>query len=96
MKKGFKKLLFILNNKASKTGGQITTEYLLLGVVLIILFKLSTDALKENDNLNKFIKTPQQLFENMVANGNWETGETSRRLHPNQFDSHRQSNGKGP
>ena len=90
---------FLSGSSFSYKRGQITVEYLLLAVVLTVLFKVATDTLKNNGYLDEFRNTPADRFRNMAQNGNWKKKNEERQskdLHPNQFNSHRQSKGKGP
>ena len=77
--------------------GQVTVEYILLAVVLIALFQLTTQTLKTNGYLKEFQETPQKVFRNMVENGNWKLEEAqSRKYHPNHYESQYTPDGKGP
>ena len=52
--------------------GQVTVEYILLAVVLITLFQLTSNTFKDNGYLNEFQDTPHDIFRNLVENGNGE------------------------
>ena len=77
------------NYKLRGQKGQITAEYLLLGVFLIALFSLVTKTLRDNDHLKDFQEGPQRVFKSMVENGNLKQDlEESRKEHPNQEEMH--------
>ena len=81
--------------KTKKNSGQVTAEYLLLAVVLIILFSLTANTLRDNDYLKGFQDKPKALFTNMVENGNWEPSkEESQKNHPNQHHLHYTTKGE--
>lgn len=82
-----------LKKRIYKNRGQVTVEYILLAVALIVLFHVSTSALKDNRYLENFQKIPNQILVNMAENGNWiitEGGDEdkSRNEHPNHFKFH--------
>ena len=77
--------------------GQVTVEYILLAVALLVLVQATTNTLKNTQALKSLQETPQNIFTNMVENGNWELDTTkSRFMHPNHHESHYTPNGKGP
>lgn len=83
-------------SKINNSSGQITVEYILLGVVLILMFQLSTRAFRDSEALKNFHETPNNIFVNLIENGNWEPDEDeSRARHPNQYYTHRTPDGKG-
>ena len=83
----FKLNLALLKKLSLKNSGQVTVEYILLSVTLLVLFQISTNILQESDSLKNFQETPQKIFKNMVENGNFEPNEDeSRKQHPNHFE----------
>jgi len=77
--------------------GQVTVEYILLAVTLLVLFQVTANTLKYNQVLKNFQQTPQNVFRNMVENGNWEPNEaTSRSKHPNHYEFQYADKGKRP
>ena len=71
----------------NKSSGQVTVEYILLAVTLLVLFQVAANTLRDNQALKNFQETPQKIFKNMVENGNWEPNETeSRAKHPNHYE----------
>ena len=96
-KLSFKLRSILFKKQDLKESGQVTVEYLLLAVVLLVLFQVSTNTFKNNDSLKNFQETPRNIFKNMVENGNWEpTPDKSRKLHPNHYESQYTANGEGP
>jgi len=84
-------------NQIKQPAGQITAEYILLAVVFIVMFQLVSNTLADNEYLNQFQDIPNQVFTNMVENGNWQVDQTdSRNLHPNQHNLHYTPYGRGP
>ena len=82
---------------ANSNKGQVTVEYILLAIAMLVLVQAATNTLKDNEALKSFQETPQNIFKNMVENGNWELdGAESRRLHPNHYEAQYTPNGKGP
>ena len=80
-----------------KNSGQVTVEYILLAVALLVLFQVATKTLKDNETLKHFQETPQKIFQNMVENGNWKPdGIDSRKHHPNHYEFQYTSDGDGP
>ena len=83
----------LLKNKKA----QVTVEYILLAVALIVLFQVSAITLRDNESLKNFQKMPGQIFRNLVENGNWKLNETqSRQNHPNHYERHYTPHGEGP
>ena len=77
--------------------GQVTVEYILLAVVLITLFQLTSNTFKDNGYLNEFQDTPHDKFRNLVENGNGEVNlDKSRSEHPNHHEAHYVPPGNGP
>lgn len=69
--------------------GQVTAEYLLLAVVLLMLTKLSFNQINRGGYLNDFVSGPNQYIARMLENGNWKIDlEQSRQAHPNQGARH--------
>ena len=69
--------------------GQITTELILLGVVLIVLAQLVLNQIKNNKYVEDFAKGPSQVLANMISNGNWKKdSEESKSAHPNSHERH--------
>ena len=72
-----------------RSKGQVTTELILLGVVLIILAQLVLNQIKNNKYVEDFAKGPSQVLANMISNGNWKKNpEKSKEEHPNSHDRH--------
>ena len=89
--KAFKK------RRSVRNSGQVTVEYILLAVTLLVLFQVVSKVFKENDSLKHFQETPQNIFKNMVENGNWIIdGDESRVKHPNHREFHFSSKGDTP
>ena len=87
-----KELAFKKNNS-----GQVTVEYILLAVTLLVLFQVASTTLRNNEALKEFQEIPQNVFQNMIANGNWElNAETSRSKHPNHYEFQYTTDGEGP
>ena len=81
----------------NKNSGQVTVEYILLAVTLLVLFQVTANTLKDNQALKNFQETPQNIFRNMVENGNWERDENeSRKNHPNHYEFQYTADGEGP
>ena len=73
----------------NKNSGQVTAEYLLLAVVLIVFFQLITKTLRENDSLKGFQDVPISILVNVIENGNMIVdSKQSQNLHPNHHDQH--------
>ena len=69
--------------------GQVTTELILLGVVLIVLAQLVINQIKNNKYMEDFAKGPSQVLANMISNGNWKKNpEDSKNEHPNSHGRH--------
>ncbi len=80
------------NKRAS---GQITVEYILLAVVLIVIFQVATKTLRDSNYLEHFQKAPNQIFVNLIENGNWEPNTfQSKKHHPNYLNRHYSSEGE--
>ena len=83
--------------RSVRNSGQVTVEYILLAVTLLVLFQVASNTFTENDFLKNFQETPQKIFTNMVENGNWIVDTTeSRANHPNHWAFHYSSEGEGP
>ena len=80
--------------------GQVTVEYILLAVVLIVLFQLAANTLRDNGYLKNFQDAPNKIFVNLIENGNgagWAksvSAPESRNYHPNHHKLHFTSDGK--
>ncbi|MBC6414916.1 MAG: hypothetical protein GDA46_00770 [Bdellovibrionales bacterium] len=91
-----KNLSFSLQ-KQHKNKGQVTVEYILLAVSLLILFQIATNTLKNNRYLKAFQETPQNIFQSLVENGNWDINkDSSRKKHPNHYEAQYTTDGTGP
>ena len=76
--------LFFKNKK-----GQITVEYLLLAVVVLVLSRLAFNTLKNGDYLDDFVSGPNQYIARMLENGNWQIStQDSKADHPNHTRRH--------
>ena len=51
--------------------GQVTVEYILLGVVFIVMFQLVVQFVSQSGGLD-VLSTPRVLFRSLVENGNLE------------------------
>ena len=77
--------------------GQVTVEYILLAVIVIVAFQATTQALERWELLKEFQETPGKVFKSMVENGNLiPNEEKSRQQHPNHHASQYTPDGKGP
>ena len=80
----------------NKSSGQVTVEYILLAVTLLVLFQVAANTLKDNEALKNFQETPQNIFKSMVENGNWDINESeSRKNHPNHYEFQYTTDGEG-
>lgn len=70
-----------LNNK-----GQFVIEAILLIVVLLGVFMLTTRTLREQKVFQKLIAGNWPKISGMAENGVWEDPSTGRKKHPNQLD----------
>ncbi len=84
-------------NRKMKNLGQVTVEYILLAVVLIVMFQLAGQTLRSSGYLNNFQEIPNAMLKNLIENGNWNPDEDeSRRHHPNHHFLHYTPYGEGP
>ena len=70
-------------------------EYILLAVVLITLFKVASNTLRDRDYLKNFQDTPHAVLQSIIENGNWRLDPDDRSYHPNHHNSHYVPYGKG-
>ncbi len=83
--KFFKAKKFLL--KTSK--GQVTVEYILLAVTLLVLMQVAFKQIKEGDYLKEFVSGPNPVIANMLENGVWNIdSKSAREQHPNHIKRH--------
>ena len=71
-------------------------EYILLALVLMIIFHVSTKTLKDSGSLENFQRTPDVILTNLIENGNWKIDPNeSRKYHPNDHYLHYTPYGDG-
>ena len=72
-----------------KKKGQVTVEYLLLGVTLIVLSKLVFNQINEGGYLDDVVSGPNAYIASMLKNGVWAPEHrNSNDRHPNQNNRH--------
>lgn len=69
--------------------GQVTVEYLLLAVTLLVLTKLAFNQIKSGGYLDELVTGPNAYIASMLKNGVWSKDKrTSNEDHPNQLKRH--------
>lgn len=84
-------------DRMTEDAGQVTVEYILLAVTLLVLFQVAAKTLKDNQTFENFQETPQNIFQNMIENGTLleANKDKSRAEHPNHYEFQYTTDGKG-
>ena len=80
----------VLNEK-----GQMAVEAVLIMVLLVSIFTMVTNGIKDNEVMVKIVSGPWDTMRELLANGVLEKSE-SKVLHPNRLDRHLSPEGDPP
>ena len=73
----------------SPAKGQVTTEYILMAIVVIIGAQFAFNKIKDKDRMTDLLNKPSEMIGNMMENGVWDdTPASARGRHPNHHERH--------
>lgn len=72
-----------------RTKGQVTTEYILMAIVVVAGAKIAFNLIKSEGLMDDLASKPNEMVGNMMENGVWEQDQNSARgKHPNHHERH--------
>ena len=75
--------------KSRKIKGQVTTEFLLMAIVLVGLSHLAFQQIKNQGMFDNLVSGPNEMIANMLENGVWQRDrQAARERHPNHYNRH--------